>query len=242
LTKDGKKTQNAVYPSKIQRVFANKTIAGNPVKLAPKGENDGFIYVTEGIENGLSIQEHINNEVWCSLSIVNILTLPFERNKKYIFVFDNDDSKPKKDGKKSTLEDTIEKLGKYKRQKRQYNKNNNNNSDNNNSDNNNDNNREHYYFFYLKPSVASEDANDLHKQGKLKDFLNTLPTQIITSNVKTIIKKEEIKKLLNVRSPDLVDALALTFSEKLHATKELNNELDYYYDNNNFKVVNKRRF
>jgi hypothetical protein len=29
-----KKTQNAVYPSKskIQRVFSNKTIAGNPVK------------------------------------------------------------------------------------------------------------------------------------------------------------------------------------------------------------------
>jgi hypothetical protein len=50
--------------------------------------------VTEGVENGLSLQEYISNEVWCSLSIVNIPALPFEDNKIYVIVFDNDLNKP----------------------------------------------------------------------------------------------------------------------------------------------------
>jgi P4 family phage/plasmid primase-like protien len=111
LTKDGKKRQTDNFPSKIQRAFTNKSISGNPVKLQAKGSNNGFIYVTEGIENGLSLQEHINNEVWCSLSIVNIPTLPFDDNKVYIIVFDNDLNK---EAGRHNLEQTLEKLSKLK--------------------------------------------------------------------------------------------------------------------------------
>jgi hypothetical protein len=69
LTKDGKKLKKEGMNTKIQRVFANETISGNPVILKSRGKNNGIIYITEGIENGLSIQEYINNEVWCSLSV-----------------------------------------------------------------------------------------------------------------------------------------------------------------------------
>jgi hypothetical protein len=91
LTKDGKKRVDNIIPTKIHRIYNNcKGNTVQPVRLSPKGDNNGFIYVTEGIENGLSLQEHINNEVWCSLSINNFLKLPYESNKRYIFVFDND--------------------------------------------------------------------------------------------------------------------------------------------------------
>ena len=91
LNQDGtKKENNGNFNNKIQRAYSNSGISGNPVILTPKGKNNGYIFITEGIENGLSIQEHINNEVWCALSISNIATLPFEDNKIYIFIFDND--------------------------------------------------------------------------------------------------------------------------------------------------------
>lgn len=78
--------------------------------MSGKGDNNGYIYITEGIENGLSIQEHINNEVWCALSIVNIPTLPFENNKVYVFVLDNDYSKETKVKVNETLKDKLKSL------------------------------------------------------------------------------------------------------------------------------------
>ena len=110
LTRDGKKRENSNFPSKIQRSYFNNTISGNPVRLSEKGDNNGYIYVTEGVENGLSIQEVVNNEVWCALSIVNIPTLPFENNKVYIFVFDNDYNKTKQTKSSENLKENLKKL------------------------------------------------------------------------------------------------------------------------------------
>jgi hypothetical protein len=152
LTKDGKKRQDNInnnIPNKVQRCFGNSTISGNPVRLQPKGKNNGFIYITEGVENGLSLQEYINNEVWCSLSIVNIPTLPFENDKIYIIVFDNDLNKIDKYGNrtgKQNLERTIDKLSQLKNK----------------------------HILYLLPEEEGKDANDLLREklkienGKLK--------------------------------------------------------------------------
>ena len=110
LTKDGKKRDSGNIPNKIQRAFFGNSISSNPVRLSPKGENNGYIYITEGVENGLSLQEHINNEVWCCLSIVNMPNLPFEDDKIYIFVFDNDAGKIKRTAYSSNLEENIKNL------------------------------------------------------------------------------------------------------------------------------------
>ena len=87
LTKDGRKREDKLIPNKIQSTYTNQTIAGNPIRLSPNGENNGYIYITEGIENGLSLQEHINNEVWCALTITNLPSLPFEDNKRYMYLY-----------------------------------------------------------------------------------------------------------------------------------------------------------
>ncbi len=171
LTREGKKRDNSATPSKIQRSYSNNTISGNPVRLSEKGDNNGYIYITEGIENGLSIQEHINNEVWCALSIVNIPTLPFENNKVYVFVLDNDYKKETKTKANETLKEKLKTLdinytlddedniiynvGEFNlkttlhKLKQLKNK----------------------HFFYLIPEQKGYDANDLLKENKLKELL-----------------------------------------------------------------------
>jgi P4 family phage/plasmid primase-like protien len=146
LTLDGKKYSDNVTTAnaKIQRKYPNQTISGNPVRLSPKGENNGWIYCTEGVENGLSIQEHLNNEVWCALSIVNIPNLPFEDDRVYVIVFDNDNKNGVvSDGYKQAVDKILRLKNKH--------------------------------IFYCMPEEDGKDANDLHKEGKLGDFLNNAP-------------------------------------------------------------------
>lgn len=191
LTKDGrKKKDNGGIPSKIQRTFSNNTISGNPVRLEEKGDNNGYIYITEGVENGLSLQQYINNEVWCALSIVNIPNLPFEDNKIYVFVFDNDLNKrmvstnyneAKKeelrdlnikytfqnrqivyDGGEYNLKTTIGKLMKLNNK----------------------------HFFYTMPETEGSDANDELLKGRLQQLLSgTALKEIATKDTVKYNKK-----------------------------------------------------
>lgn len=185
LTKDGKKFEKAEnINSKIQRTYPNRTIAGHPVKLEAKGDNNGYIYITEGIENGLSIQEVINNEVWCTLSIVNIPKIPFDNDKIYILVFDNDYNKTKTDLYSTEKEINLRKLEvKYT-------------IETNLKDNkkylvyNSGEYHLKYYvnelkqlkqkhIFYIIPQEAGYDANDLLKENKLSNFINeSIPQEI----------------------------------------------------------------
>jgi P4 family phage/plasmid primase-like protien len=175
LTDDGKKKNTGTYPNKIQRTFFNKTVAGNPVKLIPRGNNNGYIYITEGVENGLSLQEYINNEVWCSLSIVNIPTLPFENNKAYVIVFDNDFNKW---NEINYSENLVQELDKFNVKYEINYADNTNNSNANNADNKTKIKYDHgklnflkyreklsllndKHIFYLLPSEDGKDANDL---------------------------------------------------------------------------------
>jgi hypothetical protein len=147
--RDGIKLDPPEKYNKIQRILFDKTVSGNPVRLQPRGKNNGFIYVTEGVENGLSLQEYINNEVWCSLSLVNIPTLPFEDDKVYIIVFDNDLNKIDKDGNKIGVQNLERKINKLAQLKNKH-------------------------IFYLLPEEDGKDTNDLLREelkienGKLK--------------------------------------------------------------------------
>jgi hypothetical protein len=165
--------------------------------LSPKGENNGLIYVTEGIGNDLSIQEHLNNEVRCSMSPMNFLKLPYQNNKRYVFIFDNDDNKQKQNGRPSTLDNIIKQLREYEGIKK-YGQNyaydnslkgenptqesgrscldprirgNDINEEENNSEESGENNRKEsgnkYYFFYLKSPIPGQDVNDLLRENKL---------------------------------------------------------------------------
>ncbi len=187
LTKDGKKRNNegnSNFNPKIQRTYPNRTIVGHPVKLEAKGDNNGYIYITEGIENGLSLQEVINNEVWCTLSIVNIPKIPFDNDKVYILVFDNDYNKTKTDLYSTEKETNLRKLEvKYT-------------IETNLKDNkkylvyNSGEYHLKYYvnelkqlkqkhIFYIIPNEAGYDANDLLKENKLSNFINeSIPQEI----------------------------------------------------------------
>jgi P4 family phage/plasmid primase-like protien len=96
------------------------------------------------VENGLSLQEHLNNEVWCALSIVNIPNLPFEDDRVYVIVFDNDNKNGiVSDGYKQAIDKILRLKNKH--------------------------------IFYCMSEEDGKDANDLHKEGKLGDFLNNTP-------------------------------------------------------------------
>ena len=189
LTKDGQKRDSGATVSKIQRSYFGNTISGNPVRLTEKGDNNGYIYITEGVENGLSLQEYINNEVWCALSIVNIPNLPFDKDKIYIIVLDNDFGKEHKTAKTEYIVDNLKRLDiKYKIEDKQviydtgeYNFKTTINKLENLKDK---------HIFYLQPTEQGKDANDLLKENKLKDLLlNTTPTELKNEYILKLNKK-----------------------------------------------------
>jgi P4 family phage/plasmid primase-like protien len=238
LTKDGRKRKNNDFPGKIQRTFTNETIAGHPLVLRPKGNNNGHIYVTEGVENGLSLQEHLNNEVWCSLSIANIPTLPFDNDRVYIIVFDNDFGKRKeKDYSKSFQQKLDELEVKYEINPRDS--------------------KIHYdegelhlrdkilklsklnnkHIFYLLSSENGKDANDLLNEKvetiggdgirqistKLQQLLSQPPIPITTCRTVRTNRGEIRQGWRPPKPPSLVD-------EDFHGDDKINSFLNLPYD------------
>jgi P4 family phage/plasmid primase-like protien len=198
LTKDGKKKVDGIIPTKIHRIYSfeknNNNNFTQPVRLPFRGKEEDrkgikdFIYVTEGIENGLSLQEHIDNEVWCSLSIQNFIRLPYEKNKRYIFVFDNDD-KPKKNNNN---------------QNNNLRNNNQNNNQNNNNQNNGDKPKEDVSYSIIENNniennnISKEETEEEESENYNYNYTEPkqTPLEIVMGKLRAYkgIKKFEKKK------------------------------------------------
>ncbi|MDR0423794.1 MAG: hypothetical protein LBH46_04390 [Rickettsiales bacterium] len=186
LTQDGKKLKgNDGKSLKFQRIYSKyKEYTGskkifNPLILPPKGKNNSIIFVTEGLENALSIQENYNNEIWCSLSKVNLASLPYDPKRIYCFYLDNDN----KQGLKNydPMDDII--ISKLK-----------------------SNDFDNHRFFYIYSPKETKDANDDLVDGRIKKIIDAHWTPIDNKRYYFCSdgdKKKKTNQKIDIKEPNI---------------------------------------